>query len=208
MRNSSAGYDPGCANRSRSDADFYRISSRFDQSAGAIKRPNVAGEELYFRQLALDLPHGIEHSSGVPVRAVDGNYIHFVARHLLRTFKIVASGSDGCPDSQAPLRILRGVRVFQFLLNVFYRDQPLQSLLVVDDQQLLHPVLVQDLFSLFERGTDGDGDEIVFGHHLCNRNVSARLKAEIAVSQNADQLSVFRNRHAGDLELSHYFERI
>ena len=69
-------------------------------------------------------------------------------------------------------------------------------------------MLVQDVFRLFERGAHRDGDQIFFGHHLADGNIEAGLKAQIAIGENAHQLSVLGDGHAGNFVLAHHFERV
>ncbi|SPF31568.1 hypothetical protein SBA1_100024 [Candidatus Sulfotelmatobacter kueseliae] len=69
-------------------------------------------------------------------------------------------------------------------------------------------MLVKNLFRLFERGAHGHGDEVLLGHHLVDRDIEAGFKAQVAVGENADQLSVLGDGHAGDFVLAHDFERV
>ena len=106
------------------------------------------------------------------------------------------------------MRVLSGVRILQLLLNVLYRDQPLQVVLIVHHQQLLDPMLMQDLFRLLERGSHRHRDQVLLRHHLINRDIEAGFKAEIPVSENADEFLVFRDGNAGNLVLAHDLERV
>ena len=106
------------------------------------------------------------------------------------------------------MRILGSIGIFQFLLNIFYRDQAFQIVLIVHHQEFFHPVLVQNLLSLFERGTHGDRNQIVLGHHLANRNIETSFKAEVAIGQDADELFVFCDGNAGDFIFAHDFQRV
>ena len=69
-------------------------------------------------------------------------------------------------------------------------------------------MLVQDQLGLFERGAHRNGDQVVLGHHVADRNVGAGLKAQIAVGEDADQPLALRDRHAGDLVAAHHFEGV
>ena len=61
----------------------------------------------------------------------------------------------------------------------------------------------------FERGADGDGDQIFLRHDPIDGNVEASLKAQIAISEDADEPSaVFSNRYARDFVFAHHFERV
>ena len=132
----------------------------------------------------------------------------FAFGQFLRALQKISGGADGRAHAQPALRIFRGVGIFQLLLNVFDRDQALQVVLVVDDQKFLDAMLVQNFFRFFERGADGNGDEVFLGHHFADGNVEAGFKAQVAIGENADQLAVLGDGHAGDLVLAHDLERI
>ena len=69
-------------------------------------------------------------------------------------------------------------------------------------------MLVEDVFRLLEGGADGHGDEIGLRHHLGDGNVGARFEAEIAIGEDADQLSVAGDRDAGDFVAAHDLEGV
>jgi hypothetical protein len=89
------------------------------------------------------------------VGAVDGEHVHFGFGQFLGALQKIAGGADGRAYAQASLRILGGVGIFQFLLNVFYGDQSFEVVLVVDDQKFFDAMLVENFFGIFERGADG-----------------------------------------------------
>ena len=126
----------------------------------------------------------------------------------LRALQEIAGRADGRADTQTSLLVLGGVRVLEFLLDVLNGDQALEVVLVVDHQQFFHAVLVQDLLGLFERGADGDGDQVFLGHHLGDGNVGAGLEAQIAVGEDADQFAVLGDGDAGDAVAAHEFQGV
>jgi hypothetical protein len=87
----------------------------------------------------------------------------------------------------------------------------LERIVVVHHQQLLHAVLVQNAFGVFERGADGYGDEPVPALRHAGRDgqMEIRLKAQVAIGEDADQVPAFGgHRNAGDAKLLHQFERV
>ncbi len=79
---------------------------------------------------------------------------------------------------------------------------------VIDDEQLLNAMFLQNCLGLFERGADGNRDERLLGHHFRDRNVETRFKTQIAISDDADEMTVFvHNRHAADVKTLHHLER-
>ena len=72
---------------------------------------------------------------------------------------------------------------------------------VINDKQLLDPVLLQLDLGLVERGADRYGDERLRRHYFGNRNVETRFETQIAVGNDADEQAVLiDDRHAADLE--------
>ena len=142
------------------------------------------------------------------MRGVDGEHVGARLYQLRGALKKVARGADGSAHAQTAFFILAGAGVFQLLLDVLDRDQALQVVLIVDHQQLLHPVLVEDQFGLFKRRAHGDRDQVFLGHHLADGNVGAGFKAQIAIGEDSDQPLALRHRNAGDLVPPHHFERI
>ncbi len=100
------------------------------------------------------------------------------------------------PTRRRPLRIFGSVGVLQLFLDVFYRDESLEVVLVVDDEKFFDAVLVENFFGIFERGAYGHGDEIFLGHHAVDGNVEAGFEAEVAVGENADELAMLGDGHA------------
>ena len=133
----------------------------------------------------------------------------FVFRHFLSALEEIASRADGRAHSQTAFVVFGRAGIFQFFLNVFYGDQALQVVLVVDNEQLFYAVLVQNFFGLLERRADRDGDEMLFCHHLADGDVEARLETQVAVGEDADQFAVFLgDGDAGNLVLLHHVERV
>src|ERR1041385_75779 len=69
-------------------------------------------------------------------------------------------------------------------------------------------MLLQDALRLVERGTDRRGYKPFAGHGLSDWQVLPRLKAQVAIGKDTDQLAVFGDWHSGNLITSHHFERI
>ena len=69
-------------------------------------------------------------------------------------------------------------------------------------------MLVQNRFGFFERGAHRNRDEILFRHHVGDRQIEAGFKAQIAIGENADQLAVLGDGHARDAIALHQRERV
>ncbi len=110
---------------------------------------------------------------------------------FLGAFQEIAGGADGRAHAQAALLVLGGVGIFQLFLNVLDGDEALQVVLIVHDQQFFDAVLVEDGLGFFERGADGNGDEVVLGHHVADGHVGAGFEAKVAIGQDADEACAF-----------------
>src|SRR3954463_6035182 len=116
--------------------------------------------------------------------AVNGEDVNFMPRHLLCPLQEITSRANGAAHAQPTLRIFRSSGVTQFFLDVFYGDQALEHVLIVDDEKLFYAVFVQDGFSFSQGGSHWNGDEVLFRHHFADGNVSTGFKTEIAVRED------------------------
>ena len=208
LRNARAGYHARGADRARPDANLQPVDAQRDQIARAFGGGDVSGEQLHFRELALHFADRVHHAGGVAVRGVDRQHVHFFARHFLGALQKIARRADGRAHAQAALLVFRGVREFEFLLNVLYGDQALEIEILVHHQQLLDAMPLKNLLGFFERGAHRHGDQIVLGHHLADGLVEVALEAQVAVRQDSHQARPARHRKPGDLVLVHDFERL
>jgi hypothetical protein len=87
------------------------------------------------------------------------------------------------------LFVLAGVRVGHRLLDVLHRDQPDAAILVVDDEQLFDPVLMEQALGVVLSDPLAHGDEPLLRHQL--RNLLARVGGEshVAVGEDADEFA-------------------
>ena len=145
------------------------------RAIGAFVGGDVAGEEVDVGKALLDFADGFEDARGVAVRGVDGESVDAVLHEFGGAFEEVSGSTDGCAYAEAALLVLGGVGVLQLLLDVFYGDEAFELVVVVDDEELFDAVLVQDLLGFFERGADGDGDEVFLGHHVADGDIGARV---------------------------------
>ena len=61
----------------------------------------------------------------------------------------------------------------------------------------------QDLLSLLQGDALGGGDQVLLGHHVVDELVHVGLELHVPVGDDADQLSVVTDGHAGDAVLGH-----
>jgi hypothetical protein len=144
----------------------------------------------------------------VTVRAVDGQQVGLGLHHFGGALHEVPGRANCRAHAKPSLVVLRGIGVLQPLLDVFDRDQALELKLVIHHEQLLYSVVVKDGLRLVQRRADGNRDQVLLGHDLADRDVGAGLEAQIAIGQDADQLVVFGDRHAGDAIVAHHLEGV
>ena len=65
--------------------------------------------------------------------------------------------------------VFRGAGIFEFFLDVLNGDEAFEVEVLIDDEKFFDAMFLQDSFGFVERGADGDGDEIVLGHHRSRR---------------------------------------
>ena len=208
LRHSRAGNHARGADGAGADADLDDIGAGVDQRQRALVSGHVAGHQGHIREGLFHVAHRFQNARRVSVRRVDGQHVHARPHELRRAFQIVARGSYGSGHAQTAFFILAGVGVFQFFLDVLDRDQALQVVLIVNHQQLLHAVHMQYLFGLFKRGADGNGNQVLLGHHVADGDVGTGFKAQIAIGKNAHKPMTLRHRHAGDFVAPHHFKRV
>ena len=142
------------------------------------------------------------------VGGVHHQQIHLGLDQFRRALQVIARGPQGGAHAQASLLVLAGIGIFDLLLNILYGNEPTKIIGFINNQKFFHAVPVQDLLGFFQGGADGDGNQVVLGHHLFHRQVEAVLEAQVAVGQDAHQLAVLGDGHAGNLVLFHDFQRV
>ncbi len=91
----------------------------------------------------LDARDLVEHRLRVPVRGIDDDAVDPGVDQQQRAIVAPVADGRGGGDAQAPVGILAGVRVQRRLLDVLDGEQADAAIVVVDDEQLFEPVMVQ-----------------------------------------------------------------
>ena len=112
---------------------------------------------------------------------VDGEDVGLGLGHFDGALQEVAGGADRGADAQAALIVFRGARIFELFLDVFYGDQAFEVEVLIDDEKFFDAMLLQDALGFVERGADGNGDEIVLGHHRADE-----LRCDFSRSEDRD----------------------
>src|SRR5579872_4863148 len=111
------------------------------------------------------------------MRTVDSEDIHFSRGQLLSPLQEIAGSANGRAHPQASMGIFSGIRILQLLLDIFYGDQSLEIVFVVDNQKFLDAMLVENFLSIFKGCPYRDGDQVFLGHDAIDGNIESRLKA-------------------------------
>src|SRR5882724_1239981 len=197
------------ANRAWTHACFDRVNTGGDQIAGRFGGGDVTGYEIDFRKAALDLPGGGDHALGVTVSRVDHQRIDASANQLFGALHKITCCADAGGNAQTAQVVLSRERIPDRLLNILDGDQPLEPVVVIDDQQLFDSVPLKDCFCFVERGADGNGDQVVFSHRLADRQVKPRFEPQITIGENAHQVTVLLDDgNAGDAIALHHLNRV
>ena len=179
-------------------------------AAAAVGRGDVAGDDLGGVGQPAHGRHAVEHALRVAVRGVDHDHVGAGGDQRLRPLDPGLARAGGCADAQPALAVLAGMREALRLLDVLDRDQADQAVGIVDHQQLLDPVLVQQLHGLGAADALLHRDQPLGGHQLAHRPLAARHEADVAVGEDAGQPAArpFDHRQAGDLVALHQVERL
>ena len=170
LRHADAADHAGRADRTRAHADFDGSHTGFHQIPGGFFGGDVSGDNIHVRRSCLLASFDcFDHAQRMSMRGIDHNDVHLGAYQFRHALQIIPCGANGSADAQPALVVFRGERVFDLLGDVLDRDQSLQVLIVVHNQQFLDPVLVQNALRFFQRGADRNRDEIFLGHHLAYR---------------------------------------
>ena len=138
------------------------------------------------------------------VRGIDNHDVHMCLHQLADTVQNVRCHTNACTCKQPALGILCAVGVLDLLLNILDGDKSLQMAFLVDDRKLFLARLSEDLLGFLKRDTFLRGDQVLGRHVLGNLPGEILLELEIAVRDDADQLSFrIHDRNTGDAVLSH-----
>ena len=120
----------------------------------------------------------------------------------------ILGGADGSADQQTPLLVTGRIGINLRLFNILNGDKALQAEILIYNGQLLNFMPAQDLLGLCQCGTFRCSDQILLGHHAVDQLGHIGLKFHIPVGNDANQLPVVADRHAGNLILGAQFVRL
>ena len=166
-------HHPGGADAAGADADLDHVGARLDERLDALAGDDVAADDGEVGPALLDRAHGVDHTLGVAVGGVDHEHVDAGGLERLGAFGGVGH-ADRRGDPESAVAVERGVGILDPLRDVLDRDQSRQAAVVVDERELLDPVLVEDRDGGVELGADRGGDEGAGGHEVGDRLARTR----------------------------------
>ena len=142
------------------------------------------------------------------MRRIDHQTIDARFHQFISALSEISGRSYRRGDAQSSQVIFRRGRIFDRFLNVFDCNQAFQMLVAINDQKFLDAMLLQNSLRLIERRADRNSDERLFGHYFRNRQFESRLESQIAVRDDAHQVTGFIDyRDAADVIALHHVKR-
>ena len=140
------GDDAGRADRARPDADLDGVHPGVDQRLRALAGRDVAADDVDVveRRVGLEPADDVDDAGRLAVGGVDDEHVDAGVAQRLGALPRVAEEADRRADAQAALLVLGGERVLLALVEVLDRDEAGELAVVVDERQLLDPVLRED----------------------------------------------------------------
>ena len=81
--------------------------------------------------------------------------------------------------------------------------KPFQSIFIVNQQKFLDLIFRQNPISFLQAGIGRRGDQVVLGHDLLDPQVVGLEEPEVAAGEDAPEIAVDGDRHAGDVVPAH-----
>ncbi len=142
------------------------------------------------------------------VRRIDCDDIYFRFDERGNAIHCIRRSSYRRAGKQPAVLVARGIGVLNALFDIFDRDQTFQVTVFINDGKFLDPVFSENFLRVRKRRSDRRGNEVVLRHHVFDRLFKIRLETQIAIRQNADEFSLFRNGHAADAVTLHQRNRV
>src|SRR5690606_1628338 len=191
-----------------------RIRAGIDQRPCRLSSSYIAGNDLSAVREPLDPSYRIEHASGVAVRGVDDDYVTASSDESLRTLVSLVTHGRRCRNPQPALLVLARVGKKRGLLDILDSNETDAAVVVIYDQQLLNPILMQKPLCFLAIHAGFNRDQPVFRHQLGDRGLHVRGESHVPVGQDAHQFAVtaitriLDYGNAGDPMLLHKGESI
>ena len=207
LRHADAGDHAGGADAARPDADLHRVGAGLDQRQRALRRGDVAGDDLHGVGLLLD--------RRPPRRSTPCEWPCAVSTTMMSTsaaisararMRAVRADTGRGGDAQAAEFVLVGERVGLRLVHVLHGDQP-DAAITRRRPPAASRSGVDAAGARACSGADvgGDGDQVLPRHQLIDLEVRVGGEAHVAVGDDADQAvgAALDHRDAADAVRRH-----
>ena len=142
------------------------------------------------------------------VRRINDNHIGSSVQKGARALDDIRRRADRCRHQKTPVAILRRIRIFPHLFDIFNCDEPFEITVLIDERQFLDAMILEHPLRFGERRIFRRRDEAFLRHDFLDRLVQIRLETHIAIRDDPDQFPVHRDRHAGNVVFIHQIVRI
>ena len=129
------------------------------------------------------------------VRRIHHDDIHTRGNQNFSTSDTIRANSRRRADTQAPLRIFRGVGMRLSLFDVLDRNQTNATILVINDEQFLDPMLMQQSLGFIHADILANRHQFLFCHQLRDRLTQVCCKAHISVCEYPGKFSCIGFNH-------------
>ncbi len=211
-RHADAGDDARRADRSGADADLHRVDAAVDERDRGVGRGDVAGDEIDVR-VALAYP-------SPPCRARPANGRAPCRSRARPRWPCTSASARSTVSLLTPIAAPTRRRPSESLQAFGYLTTFCRSLTVIRPLSRNAESTTSSFSTLWRWNISrawssvvptGHRDEILLRHDLGDRPIDARLEAQVAIGQDADEpaflAAVLGDRHAADAVLLHQVER-
>ena len=115
----------------------------------------------------------------------------------------IAGNAYACPAEEPALPVLGGLGVFNLFFNIFDGNKALKVEVCVYNGQLFLPCFGKDGFCFFQCDAFPGSYQFFGGHGFFNFFGKVFFEFQITVCDDAYQLAVFCDGHAGNTEFCH-----
>ena len=130
--------DAGRADGTGADADLECVAAGFDQRLGRLGSGDIAADQAAVREVAPGVADRVQHAAGMGVRGIDHDYVGAGIEDRLGARLAVGSRADCSAHAQTAAVILARIGMGLGLFNIFDRDQSLEEVVMVDNQQFFN----------------------------------------------------------------------
>ena len=141
--------DARCTDRTGPNADFHCIGTGPDEIARSLRRGHVARHELSVGELALEVPHRINHTAGMPVGSIDHHQINPSLQEPSNPFFRIHRNAYRGSNAQPAMSVFACIGMPDLLLDVLEGDQALQDPVPIDNRELFNLVFFENSLGLF-----------------------------------------------------------